>query len=122
MVARGTLEAFWINAKSPKMNRKEECLAVTKELALYQDLCGVILNFGKETKLTIAEYVGAAATTGAAQVPRLEQNRQLQPGPQQAPQLEGWEPLRKRATRNSVASFNVPPVCTRICVRAVEDQ
>ncbi|KAK6726918.1 hypothetical protein RB195_004925 [Necator americanus] len=28
------------NAKSPKMNRKEECIAVTNELALYQDLCG----------------------------------------------------------------------------------
>ncbi|KAK6745356.1 hypothetical protein RB195_011843 [Necator americanus] len=39
-VARRTLEAFWLNAKSPKMNRKEECIAVTNELALYQDLCG----------------------------------------------------------------------------------
>ncbi|KAK6764997.1 hypothetical protein RB195_025075 [Necator americanus] len=40
IIARRTLEAFWINAKGPKMNRKEECLAVTNELALYQDLCG----------------------------------------------------------------------------------
>ena len=40
IVARRTLEVFWINAKSPKMNRKEECIAVTNELALYQDLCG----------------------------------------------------------------------------------
>ncbi|KAK6762751.1 hypothetical protein RB195_023456 [Necator americanus] len=41
IVARRTLEAFWINAKSPKVNRKEECLAVPNELALYQDLCGL---------------------------------------------------------------------------------
>ncbi|EYB98482.1 hypothetical protein Y032_0131g1649 [Ancylostoma ceylanicum] len=40
IVARRTLEAFWITARNPKMNRKEECIAVTNELALYQDLCG----------------------------------------------------------------------------------
>ena len=38
LLARKTLEAFWINAKCPKMNRKEECLAVTNELAPYQSL------------------------------------------------------------------------------------
>ncbi|EYC11772.1 hypothetical protein Y032_0049g1762 [Ancylostoma ceylanicum] len=40
IIARRTLEAFWITAKSPKMNRKDECIAITKELALYQNLCG----------------------------------------------------------------------------------
>ncbi|KAK6734949.1 hypothetical protein RB195_018258 [Necator americanus] len=40
IVACRTLEAFWINAKSSEMNRKEECIVVTNELALYQDLCG----------------------------------------------------------------------------------
>uniref|UniRef100_A0A7I4XWM4 Reverse transcriptase domain-containing protein n=1 Tax=Haemonchus contortus TaxID=6289 RepID=A0A7I4XWM4_HAECO len=38
--ARKILEAFWINAKNLKMNRKEECLAVTNELAPFLDLCG----------------------------------------------------------------------------------
>ncbi|EYB89997.1 hypothetical protein Y032_0224g2698 [Ancylostoma ceylanicum] len=40
IVARKTLEAVWITAMNPNMNRKEECIAVTNELALYQDLCG----------------------------------------------------------------------------------
>ncbi|KAK6750590.1 hypothetical protein RB195_002520 [Necator americanus] len=40
VLARKTLEAFYITAKSPIMNRKEECIAVTNELAPYQDLCG----------------------------------------------------------------------------------
>ena len=40
IIARRTLEAFWITAKSPKMNRKDECIAITNELALYQNLCG----------------------------------------------------------------------------------
>ncbi|EYC21378.1 hypothetical protein Y032_0019g3785 [Ancylostoma ceylanicum] len=39
IVARRTLEEFWIIARSPKMNRKEVCIAVTNELALYQDPC-----------------------------------------------------------------------------------
>ncbi|EYC13370.1 hypothetical protein Y032_0044g948 [Ancylostoma ceylanicum] len=39
IIARKTLEACWIAAKSPKMNRKGECIAITNELALYQDLC-----------------------------------------------------------------------------------
>ncbi|KAK6728425.1 hypothetical protein RB195_005830 [Necator americanus] len=39
IVAYSTLDAFWINARSPKLNRKEECVAVTNELALNQDLC-----------------------------------------------------------------------------------
>ncbi|XGW05005.1 hypothetical protein V3C99_015857 [Haemonchus contortus] len=38
--ARKTLEAFFINARSPKMNRKDECLAVASELAPFSDLCG----------------------------------------------------------------------------------
>ena len=40
LLARKTLEAFWIAAKNPKMNRKDECLAITTELAPYQALCG----------------------------------------------------------------------------------
>ncbi|EYC41440.1 hypothetical protein Y032_0569g86 [Ancylostoma ceylanicum] len=38
--ARKTLEAFWISAKSPKMNRKDECIAITNELAPFVGLCG----------------------------------------------------------------------------------
>ncbi|XGW34920.1 hypothetical protein V3C99_018739, partial [Haemonchus contortus] len=41
--ARKTLEAFFISARSPKMNRKEECLAVANELAPFSDLCGFCL-------------------------------------------------------------------------------
>ncbi|EYB87176.1 hypothetical protein Y032_0267g756 [Ancylostoma ceylanicum] len=33
--ARETLEALWINIKTPKMNRKEECSSITRELAPY---------------------------------------------------------------------------------------
>ncbi|EYB86196.1 hypothetical protein Y032_0283g1309 [Ancylostoma ceylanicum] len=40
IIARKTLETFWITARSPKINRKDECIAITKELALYQNLCG----------------------------------------------------------------------------------
>ena len=36
---RKTLEAFWIVAKDPKMNRKDECVAITSELAPFRDLC-----------------------------------------------------------------------------------
>ncbi|KAJ1359872.1 hypothetical protein KIN20_038414 [Parelaphostrongylus tenuis] len=32
---RKTLEAFWIHSKGPKMNRKEECLVITGDLAPY---------------------------------------------------------------------------------------
>ena len=32
---RKTLEAFWINFKNPKMNRKDECLTITRDLAPY---------------------------------------------------------------------------------------
>ncbi|KAK6763170.1 hypothetical protein RB195_023762 [Necator americanus] len=39
ITARRTLEGFWISAKSPKMNRKDECIAITNELSPYQDLC-----------------------------------------------------------------------------------
>ena len=40
ILARKTLEAFWIAAKKPKINRKDECIAITKELAPYQCLWG----------------------------------------------------------------------------------
>ncbi|KAK6745366.1 hypothetical protein RB195_011851 [Necator americanus] len=40
IIARRTLEAFWITAKSPKMNKKDECIAITNELSPYQGLCG----------------------------------------------------------------------------------
>lgn len=40
IVARRTLEAFWIAARAPKINRKEERVAVTRELAPFADLCG----------------------------------------------------------------------------------
>ena len=32
---RKVLEAFWIKFKSPKMNRKEECLSMTHEISSY---------------------------------------------------------------------------------------
>ena len=38
ITARKTLEAFWINKKSPGMNRKEECLSITRELTSYLSL------------------------------------------------------------------------------------
>ncbi|VDP44783.1 unnamed protein product [Heligmosomoides polygyrus] len=38
--ARKTLEALWITARNPQVNRKEECLAVTQELAPFVELCG----------------------------------------------------------------------------------
>lgn len=38
ITARKTLEAFWINKKSPEMNRKEECLSITRELTSYLSL------------------------------------------------------------------------------------
>ncbi|XGW16426.1 hypothetical protein V3C99_001696, partial [Haemonchus contortus] len=41
--ARKTLEAFWIRAKDPQINRKDECLAITSELAPFIDLCGLQL-------------------------------------------------------------------------------
>ncbi|EYC31409.1 hypothetical protein Y032_0004g2138 [Ancylostoma ceylanicum] len=33
--ARKTSEALWIQTRNPKMNRKEECLSITWELAPY---------------------------------------------------------------------------------------
>ena len=33
--ARKTLEAFWIRARGPNMNRKDECLSITKEIEPY---------------------------------------------------------------------------------------
>ncbi|XGW07210.1 hypothetical protein V3C99_017044, partial [Haemonchus contortus] len=32
LCARKTLEAFWIQVTDPEMNRREECLAITREL------------------------------------------------------------------------------------------
>ena len=32
---RKILEAFWINAKNPQLNRREECLDITRDLAPY---------------------------------------------------------------------------------------
>ncbi|EYC11690.1 hypothetical protein Y032_0050g2046 [Ancylostoma ceylanicum] len=40
ILAGKTFEAFWISARNPKMNRKEECISVINELAPYQVLCG----------------------------------------------------------------------------------
>ena len=40
IAARRTLEAFWIMAKAPKINRREECVAITTELAPFAALCG----------------------------------------------------------------------------------
>ena len=39
IVSRKTLEAFWIRAKAPAMNRRDEYLPVTDELAPYLELC-----------------------------------------------------------------------------------
>ena len=36
--ARKSLEAFLINIRTPKMNRKDECLAITNELIPYLEL------------------------------------------------------------------------------------
>ncbi|VDP11834.1 unnamed protein product [Heligmosomoides polygyrus] len=38
--ARKTLEAFWIASRNPKINRRDECVAVTQELAPFVGLCG----------------------------------------------------------------------------------
>ncbi|XGW03292.1 hypothetical protein V3C99_014911 [Haemonchus contortus] len=35
LCARKSLEAFWIQATNPKMNRREECLTITRELRPY---------------------------------------------------------------------------------------
>ncbi|EYC20219.1 hypothetical protein Y032_0022g515 [Ancylostoma ceylanicum] len=39
IATRKTIEAFWIKARCPVMNRKDECLAITNELGSYRDLC-----------------------------------------------------------------------------------
>ncbi|VDP09570.1 unnamed protein product [Heligmosomoides polygyrus] len=36
--ARRTLEALWIAAKNPQVNRKDECIAITQELAPFVEL------------------------------------------------------------------------------------
>ena len=38
IAARKTLEACWILARNPKMNKKDECIAITKELAPFLEL------------------------------------------------------------------------------------
>ena len=38
IAARKTLEAFWILARNPKMNKKDECIAITNELAPFLEL------------------------------------------------------------------------------------
>ncbi|VDL73220.1 unnamed protein product [Nippostrongylus brasiliensis] len=43
IAARRTLEALWIAARSPRINRKDECVAVTQELAPFVDMCGLDL-------------------------------------------------------------------------------
>lgn len=38
VIARKTLEAFWITAKKkPKINRTEECVAISNEMAPFLD-------------------------------------------------------------------------------------
>uniref|UniRef100_A0A7I5EAW6 GIY-YIG domain-containing protein n=1 Tax=Haemonchus contortus TaxID=6289 RepID=A0A7I5EAW6_HAECO len=37
--ARKALEACWIAARDPQINRKEECATVTRDLAPFLDLC-----------------------------------------------------------------------------------
>uniref|UniRef100_A0A7I4Y0P3 Reverse transcriptase domain-containing protein n=1 Tax=Haemonchus contortus TaxID=6289 RepID=A0A7I4Y0P3_HAECO len=37
--ARKALEACWITSRDPQINRKEECVAVTRDLAPFLDLC-----------------------------------------------------------------------------------
>ncbi|VDL82204.1 unnamed protein product [Nippostrongylus brasiliensis] len=39
--ARKTLEALWIAVRNPTINRKEERVEVTQELAAFADLCGL---------------------------------------------------------------------------------
>ncbi|VDP55764.1 unnamed protein product [Heligmosomoides polygyrus] len=36
--ARKTLEAFWIASRNPKINRRDECVAETQELAPFVGL------------------------------------------------------------------------------------
>ena len=37
--ARKALEAFWISAKNPEMNNKNECLSITSEFLPFVSLC-----------------------------------------------------------------------------------
>ncbi|VDO79362.1 unnamed protein product [Heligmosomoides polygyrus] len=41
IAARKALEALWIAFKNPAINRKEEQVAITQELASFADLCGL---------------------------------------------------------------------------------
>ncbi|VDO82217.1 unnamed protein product [Heligmosomoides polygyrus] len=41
IAVRKALEALWIAFKNPAINRKEELMAITQELALFADLCGL---------------------------------------------------------------------------------
>ena len=40
VAGRKTLEACWILSRNPQMNRKDECTAITNELAPFLELCG----------------------------------------------------------------------------------
>ena len=39
ITARKILEAFWISAKTPELNNKNECLSITAEFLPYMPLC-----------------------------------------------------------------------------------
>ena len=39
--ARKALEAFWIFAKNPEMNNRNECLSITSDFLPYVSLCGL---------------------------------------------------------------------------------
>ncbi|EYC07296.1 hypothetical protein Y032_0071g578 [Ancylostoma ceylanicum] len=39
ITARKTMEAFWISVRNPKMNNRNECLAITNELLPFVSLC-----------------------------------------------------------------------------------
>ncbi|KAK6752964.1 hypothetical protein RB195_004013 [Necator americanus] len=64
VLARKTLEAFHITAKSPIMNRKEECIAVTNDLAPYQDLCRFCPTGSEAGASLLVTTSGATLTTG----------------------------------------------------------
>ncbi|KAK6733328.1 hypothetical protein RB195_017214 [Necator americanus] len=78
VLARKTLEAFYITAKSPIMNRKEECIAVTNELAPYQDLCGgATLTTGGPLTSRFRGYQGSEEGDDAETLARIKINNNL---------------------------------------------
>ncbi|KAK6749570.1 hypothetical protein RB195_001904 [Necator americanus] len=73
-----TLEAFYITAKSPIMNRKEECIAVTNELAPHQDLCGgAALTTGGPLTSRFRGYQGCEEGDDAETLARIKINNNL---------------------------------------------